>query len=213
MKQVFVSILMVCLPATFVMADDYEQAMATAIEKLYSASDFIDYQEAASAFERIGVAEETQWLPFYYAGLGYIWSSHTTQDGPLIDGYLEKAQEFVNKAGELSPDNDEIITLQGYIYMMKVVVDPPNRGPQYSGMAMQEFGKAVGMNENNPRALMLMGRMQMGTDQFFGNDTSQSCEMIMNAAKMFESQNPKSKLEPIWGTEMANAFVSDCQSN
>ena len=168
MKNVMNSLLIVCLTSSFVYGNKYESAMFAAIQKLYGSNDIQGYLDAVSTFERIGEAEKDKWLPFYYAGLGYIWASHTTQEGPTVDEYLGKAQEFIDRASKLSPNNDELITLQGYIYMMKVVVDPPNRGPQFSGRAMQEFGKAVGMNENNPRALLLLGRMQMGTDQFFG---------------------------------------------
>jgi len=194
-------------------ANKYESAMGSAIEKLYAANDQETYVTAATTFERIGDAEKDQWLPYYYAGLGYIWSSHTINDGNKIDEYLDQAQSLVDKAEKLSPNNDEIVTLQGYIYMMKVVVDPPTRGPEYSGLAMQEFGRAVGMNADNPRALLLLGRMKMGTDQFFGNDLSESCGMISKASQMFDDQKTKSKLDPVWGKEMAEMFVNECKSN
>lgn len=212
MKNVMISILVYFLSNGLVYANSYESAMANAIEKLNTSKDFKSYLEAISAFERIATKEDEKWLPFYYAGLGYIRISHTAQDGSSIDAYLDKAQEFVSKADKLSPNNDEIITLQGYIYMMKVAVDPSNRGPQFSGMAMQKFGKAVGMNQNNPRALLLLGRMQMGADQFFGNDISESCGMILKASQMFEEQIPTSKLDPSWGEEMAKMFVYECNS-
>jgi len=213
MKNVIISMLLVCISSAWVVANKYESAMTAAIEKLYNSNDAQSYLDAVSTFERIGNAENDKWLPFYYAGLGYIWTSHTTQDGMTVDKYLDQAQEMVDKADKLSPNNDEIITLQGYIYMMKVVVDPPNRGPQFGGIAMQEFGRACGLNESNPRALLLMGRMQLGTDQFMGNDPSQSCGLIMKAAQMFESQQPKSNIDPSWGKEMADMFVNECKAN
>ena len=213
MKNLFVSALIFLLSVGIVFANQYESAMTSAIQKLYTANTLEGYVDAASAFERIGVAEKDEWLPFYYAGLGYIWTSHTIQDGEKIDSYLDKAQELINKAGELSATNDEIVTLQGYIYMMKVVVDPASRGPEYSGRAMQEFGNAMGMNENNPRALLLLGKMQMGTDQFFGKDLSESCGVIGKAVQMFEVQKTDNALMPQWGKEMADMFVQECNSN
>lgn len=213
MKNAFVSILILFSTVGITLGNKYESAMTSAIEKLYSSNTLEGYLEATSTFERIGAAEEKEWLPFYYAGLGYIWISHTIQDGEKIDSYLDKAQSLIDKAEKLSPNNDEIVTLQGYIYMMKVVVDPPSRGPEYSGRAMQEFGRAVGMNENNPRALLLLGRMQMGTDQFFGNDLSESCGIIMKAHQMFENQKTDIALMPQWGKDMADIFVQECNSN
>lgn len=213
MKNVLKIILISIISSSMAFANKYETAMESALQKLYTANSLETYIEVASTFERIGIAEKSEWLPFYYAGLGYIWSSHQTQDGATIDNYLDKAQKLIDNASELSANNDEIITLQGYIYMMKVVVDPMSRGPEFSGRAMQEFQKAAGMNSDNPRALLMLGRMQMGTDQFFGNDLSESCGMISKATQMFENQTAKNKLDPSWGQEMAIMFMKECNSN
>jgi len=213
MKSVFQLLLVLLISVSLSFANKYESAMSTAIEKLNAANDLEAYVAATATFERIGDAEQDQWLPYYYASLGYVWSSHTLEEGSKIDEYLDKAQSLNEKAEKLSPNNDEIITLQGYIYMMKLAVDPSTRGQEYSGLAMQQFGKAMGMNANNPRALLLSGRMKMGTDQFFGNDLSESCGMILKASKMFENQTQKSKLDPAWGWEMAEIFTQECQSN
>lgn len=213
MKKVIIILSLISLVTTTSFADKYESAMKATIQKLTEASTLDTYRDVAASFERIAEAEQSKWLPYYYAGLSYVWGSHTVIDGATIDGLLDQAQTFVEKAGKLSEQNDEIITLQGYIYMMKVVVDPATRGAQYSGMAMQQFGQAVGINGNNPRALLMMGRMQMGTDQFFGNDISQSCGMIKKAAAMLETQVPKSEIDPAWGKEMAGMFVNECGGN
>lgn len=213
MKYRMSLILIGILISNTLLAGKYETAMASAIQKLFSASSEQTYLDAIASFERIGNAERDKWLPYYYAGLGYILASHTTQESVQVDANLDKAQIYVDKASKLSKNNDEIITLQGYIYMMKVVVDPETRGPEYSGLAMQSFGKAVGINKDNPRALLLLGRMQMGTAQFFGNDLTASCEMITKAAQMFENQTQTTALDPIWGKEMAMIFVNECQSN
>ncbi len=39
-----------------------------------SAKTTADYQTLANTFERIGDAEKTQWLPYYYAGLVLAYS-------------------------------------------------------------------------------------------------------------------------------------------
>ena len=192
MKKITVTVFIILVSIGFTFANKYEKAMSEAIEKLNSAQQLQDYLNAIGTFERIGANEPEEWLPMYYAGLGYIWASHTTQLGQEIDSYLDKAQIYIDRASKLSPDNDEIVTLQGYIYMMKVVLDPSTRGPELSGLAIQTFSKAVGLNKNNPRAMMMKGRMQMGTDQFFGNDTSTSCGMITKSLELFDTENPES---------------------
>ena len=213
MKKFSLLIAMICFSIGISFANQFEKAMSDAIQNLNRATDLQSYLDAIATFERIGAKESEQWLPQYYAGLGYIWASHTTQEGQEIDELLDKAQIHIDKAKKLSPENDEILTLQGYIYMMKVVVDPATRGPQLSGLALQTFGRAVGINNNNPRALLFLGRMQMGTDQFFGNSITESCGMIMKANQMFTSEEPKSAIAPAWGKQMAEGFVSECQVN
>ncbi len=213
MKKINLTLIIMLFVSGLTYANNYEKAMTEAIQELYACSNLQDYRKASAKFERIGAAEDKEWLPFYYAGLSYIWASHTTQVLKEMNELLDKAQLFVDKAEKLSPNNDEIITLQGYIYMMKVSADPATMGPQLIGVAIQTFGKAVGINENNPRALMMMGRMQMGTDQFFGNDTSASCAMISKAVQMFDNQKSESPLAPMWGKEVAQGFLSECNAN
>lgn len=213
MKNVFELILILFLSSGLSFANKYETAMVSAINKLNTAKNPEDYLAATLTFERIGAAEESEWLPYYYASFGCIQISHTTHIGEEKDSYLDKAKVFIDQAGKLSTDNDEIVTMLGYIYMMKVVVDPMTRGPEYGARAIQEFGKAVGMNENNPRALLLLARMQMGMDQFMGNDVSESCEIIKMANKLFDDQKPGNPIMPQWGKEMANIFEQECNSN
>jgi len=213
MKRISISIVIILLSTGFLFANKYEKAMGEAIQKLYSAADLDGYLASSATFERIGTMETEEWLPWYYACLGNIWASHQVQDGQQIDKYLDNAQVYLDKAKKLATDNDEILTLQGYIYMMKVVVDPASRGPEYGGKAMGAFGKAAQLNGENPRALLLLARMQMGSDQFFGNDLTQSCEKIMKASQLFDSQHPASSLHPVWGREMAQMFLNECKSN
>jgi hypothetical protein len=210
MKNVIISILILFVSVGVSYANKYEKAMASAIDKLNTSNSLDEYLSVVAAFERIGTAEKNEWLPYYYASLGYIQTSHATEDGEEKDAYLDKAQLSIDQSAKLSPGNDEIVTLQGYIYMMKVVIDPMTRGPEYGGKAMQEFGTAIGMNENNPRALLLYGRMQMGSDQFMGNDISESCKIINKANQMLVQQISDKSLMPKWGKEMAEVFVQEC---
>jgi hypothetical protein len=195
------------------MAGKYENSMKAAIKKLNEATNMDTHHDVAATFERIGEAEKTLWLPYYYSGLAYIWSSHLSTDMAVIDGELDKAQKMVEKAGELSSDNDEIVTLQGYIYMMRVAVDPATRGMQYSSMAMEELGRAVSINRENPRATMILGRMQLGMYQFMGMDTSESCGIIERANMLFKNHKPASELDPVWGSRDAAAFLEECGIN
>jgi len=47
----------------------YEAAMKKNFIQMDSAKTTADHQAVSAGFERIGDAEKTQWLPYYYAGL------------------------------------------------------------------------------------------------------------------------------------------------
>ncbi|MDZ7646493.1 MAG: hypothetical protein U5K54_04570 [Cytophagales bacterium] len=97
--------------------------------------------------------------------------------------------------------------------MIRLTVDPATRGQQYSGLAMQTFGKALGMNPNNPRAMSLMAQMQLGTARFFNQPPEP--KLVKRPARRqpfsnwpLESEN---SLAPRWGKEMNLEVVKSCK--
>src|SRR5215210_2127010 len=54
---------------SFAQSDKFQKAMEANIALLDSAKTSADLTNVAANFERIGDAEKTQWLPYYYAGL------------------------------------------------------------------------------------------------------------------------------------------------
>ncbi|MEP2671629.1 MAG: hypothetical protein ABJH04_21675 [Cyclobacteriaceae bacterium] len=191
--------------------DKYEQAMQTNIQAIYKAQTAEEMQQSINAFERIGAAEKSKWEPFYYASFGYIMMSTREEDGVKKDALLDKATEVLKKASSIKQNDSEITALEGFIYMMRVTVDPASRGQQYSGLAMQTFGKALGLNPNNPRAMALMAQMEFGTAQFFKASTADACATASTAIEKFETFDSDNPLAPRWGKESAMRVVSQCK--
>ena len=69
MKPFILSFFLFTSFSIFAQSDKYVEAMQKNISLLDAAKTTQDFQTAANAFERIGEAEKTQWLPYYYAGL------------------------------------------------------------------------------------------------------------------------------------------------
>lgn len=185
-------------------SDAYEKAMKSAIEKVFQAETLEEYQSASNTFDRIADKETKAWHPRYYSAYAHIIMSTLVQDAAAKDEHLDQAMERLVKADELSPANSELVTLEGFVHMMRVVVDPASRGPEYSGKSIAAFQKAVGMDPNNPRALMLLANMQIGTARFFGSDSSEGCATLEKAIQMFASEAaPENPLDPSWGKQMA----------
>ena len=208
---ILLSILLGYAPFTFADDNKYAEAMAKNIQTVYAAQSIADLQSAVNTLDRIGSSEKTKWEPYYYAAFGYIRMATREQDAAKKDAYLDQATAIASKAKALSANESEIICLEGFIHMIRVTVDPASRGQQYSGLAMQAFGKASALNPENPRALALQAQMQYGTAKFLGSSTTEACAVLDAALEKFDSYKSKNPLSPQWGREMALKLKKDCK--
>ena len=138
--------------------------------------------------------------------------SPVNEPGPAKkDNYLDLASADVQKAMTIKPNDSEVIALEGFIHMIRVTVDPQSRGQEYSGKAITAFNKAIALNPENPRALALLGQMQLGTARFFGNDSSEACATSGKALEKFATYQPPGNLAPLWGKGMAEEVKANCK--
>jgi tetratricopeptide (TPR) repeat protein len=196
---------------SLVFVDKYTEQMTKNVDAVYQAATVEDLQKAVNIFERIGGAEKTKWEPYYYAAYGYVMISVREQDAVKKDSYLDHAKAALDKASAIKPDDSEIVALEGFIHMMRVSVDPASRGQQGSMMAMQTFGKAIGIDPQNPRALALMAQMQFGPAQFFKQAPTEACETAKKALSLFETAQPADPIAPRWGKGMTEGLLKGCQ--
>lgn len=97
--------------------------------------------------------------------------------------------------------------------MGMVAVDPGSRGASMSGQVMELYGKAIGQDRTNPRAVYLMAQMEGGMAKFFGQGPEKSCGMAKMSLELFEKEQEKideSYILPSWGKENAERFYSTC---
>ncbi len=204
-------IVLFCLCVQSLLANDkYQQAMQTNIQLVYKAQTLEEFQQAINSFERIGAAEKNKWEPYYYASFGYIMASMREQEAAKKDGLLDKAAENLKKASAINASESEIVALDGFIYMMRVSVDPASRGQQYSGLAMQSYEKALAINPDNPRALYLLAQMEFGMAQFFKSSTEGACATAAKSVEKFETYKSDNALAPAWGKESAMRVAKQC---
>jgi hypothetical protein len=198
-------------PAPLFNDDKYAEAMAKNIETVYTAQSISSLQTAVNAFERIGLAEKTKWEPYYYAAFGYVMMATREQAAKTKDAYLDQADKNLGKAAAIKPNDAEIISLEGFVHMIRISVDPASRGQQYSALGSQAFGKALSIDGENPRALALMAQMEFGTAQYLNSSTDQACatnDAALQKFATFKSDNP---LAPQWGQSMADELKSKCK--
>ena len=193
------------------LSSTYEEIMQSNIDKLFKAEGMDSLLPIANTFDRIAHKEVDQWQPLYYASYAHLMMSNFVEGQELKDGQLDQALERVTAAKKIDADNSEIITLEGFIHMLRIPIDPSSRGPQYSGLGMAAFQRAIAINPENPRAHLLMSDMQFGTAQFFGSDSSEACGTLHKAVELFATFTPSTKLDPDWGKEWAEQRLQRCE--
>lgn len=187
------------------------EAMKKNIEAVYKAQTIEQYQHAANSFQRIGDAEKTRWEPFYYQAFAYVMMANNEQDKSKKDQYLDEAVKSVDRCKAVVTDESEVTAIEGFIYMIRVTVDPGTRGPQFAPLSVQFFKKALEQNPNNPRALAMLAQMQYGTAQFFGSATTEACTTAKLAKEKFDSYQSENPVGPVWGKVMAESLLPACQ--
>ena len=202
--------LMFIVPSLRASDNPYLEAMQKNILLVYTSQSHDELQQAVNALHRIGGAEKDKWEPYYYAAFGYIMMATGEENGEQKDALLDQGLADIEKAKLIKADESELVALEGFVHMIRITVDPASRGRQYSGLAMQTFGKAIAMNPDNPRALALMAQMQFGTAKFFGSDTAEACGTLHRALEKFEKYTPATPLAPQWGQEMTMELKKAC---
>jgi len=212
MKTINLFFLMIIAVTTWANDEKYYEQMGKQIQAVYTAKTMDEYQTAVNALDRIAGAEKSKWEPYYYSAFGSIMMATRENEGSKKDAYLDQALAAIEKGEGIAPNESELVALEGFVHMIRVTVDPASRGQQYSGLAMQTFGKALGMNPNNPRAMSLLAQMQFGTAQFFKQQPTEACATASKALSLFDNATkPENPLAPIWGKEMTAGLVQNCK--
>ena len=92
MKKLVLFTAIICFATiSFAQSDKYVSAMKKNIALLDSMMAKGNSAELANNFERIGDAEKTQWLPYYYAAYCYLKQAYTEKDNSKKDAIADKA--------------------------------------------------------------------------------------------------------------------------
>ncbi|SFE31272.1 hypothetical protein SAMN05518672_105246 [Chitinophaga sp. CF118] len=203
MKRIMLALFLSASIASVSMAQSaqYEGAMAKQVTLLDDPANFTPQklQEMANTFERIGAAEKTQWLPYYYAGYCNVMVAFMEKDQSKVDVIADKAEANITKADSLSPQNDEIYCIKSLIATSRISVDPPSRGRQYGPQAASMQEQAAQINSENPRVYMLQGQSLFYTPEQFGGSKAGAKAKFETALKKFSTFKPASSIAPHWG--------------
>ena len=167
--------------------------------------------EASNLFERIAQAEMDQWLPHYYVAQINTLQSFGEKDEKVLKQQLEKAQEYLDIAKSISPDNPEILVQQAMINTAYIAFDGQTYGMTLSGKNSQLYSRALLLAPNNPRVILSKAEWDMGSARYFGKDTAPYCADIEKAIGLFSTFKSEEAYAPDWGETRAKEVLAQCK--
>jgi hypothetical protein len=194
--------------STRAQSDKYVAAMQKNLSLFDSTKTIDQYQSLAATFDRIGDAEKTQWLPFYYAALAQTlagWNPDLKDkdaNSRKINAYLAKA-EAIEK-------NSETYAIENMSATQQMLVDPQNRWMTNGKDASEALQKGLALDPNNPRLYYLQGMSMFNTPAQFGGGKDKAKPLFEKSVTLFKAAQPKS-LYPNWGQKEAENMLAQCQ--
>ncbi len=167
--------------------------------------------EAVNLFERIATAEPENWLPLYHAAQVSTVVSFGEKDKEKLSAQLGKAQEFLDMAKVIMPNNAEILVQQAMIHTAWVAFDGATYGMTLSGKIAALYAKAAVLSPENPRVVFSKAEWDMGSARFFGKDTAPFCKDIERSLTLFANFKAESSFHPNWGKERAEQALKNCK--
>lgn len=209
MKKTILSLLIISLSfVTFAQSDKYVPAMKKNIALLDSAVQRGSMASLANNFERIGDAEKTQWLPYYYAAYCTVMSAFLEQDKTKTDAIADKATDLITKAeGLAGKENSEIDVIKSMIASSHMMVDPQTRYMKYGAAATGNITKAEALDPTNPRPVYLEAQQKFYTPAAFGGGKDVAKPLFEKALAMFDTFKPAGELYPTWGKGATEYFL------
>ena len=168
--------------------------------------------EASNLFERISMAEQDNWLPYYYNALVNTTASFGETDETKLKQKLEKAQEFIDVAKNISPNNPELMVLEALTNTAYIAFDGATYGMTLSGKVVQLYEKAAQLAPNNPRVVFSKAEWDMGSAKYFGKDTTPYCKDVERSLELFANFKPETEFYPNWGQDRAKEVLAQCNN-
>ena len=167
--------------------------------------------EAVATFERIASVEKTNWLPNYYVAFINTIDVFGANDKTKIPAMLTKAQDAIDNATVISPNNPEIMVVQAMLYTAILVQDPMTNGQKYGALAMEQYNKALIIDPKNPRVLFSKAEFEIGGAKYWGTDTKPMCQAIAKSIELFANFKPETPFHPSWGLDRAQQALISCK--
>jgi hypothetical protein len=208
MKQTILALALLVSLAGRAQTDKYTQTMQKNIALLDSAKTIDDLQSLAGTFDRIGDAEKTKWLPYYYAALAQTWIGWRPELKDK-DANSEKIRAFLAKA-EAIEKNSELYAVENMASTQQMLVDPQTRYMTNGRDAATALQKGMELDPSNPRLYYLQGMSLFGTPPQFGGGKDKAKPVFEKSIALYNSAKPQ-PLYPTWGRKQTEDALALCK--
>jgi hypothetical protein len=208
-KTILISAIICFASFTYAQSDKYVNAMKSNIAQLDSVMMKNNAADLANNFTRIGDAEKTQWLPYYYAAYSIALQALVEKDNSKKDALADKATELISKAETiLGKENSETDVIKSMIATAHMTVDPQSRYMTYGASISSNIEKSKNLDPTNPRPVLLEAENKFYTPEAFGGGKNVAKPLFEAAGKLFDSFKPESNLSPTWGKASLDYFLA-----
>lgn len=192
--------------------EKYVAAMQKNLSSFETAATIPELENLAAAFTRIGDAEKTQWLPYYWSALAITRIGWMDERGDK-DALAGRVIALCDKADALATDNgdkSEILSLRNMAATQQMLVDPQNRYMTYGQQAGGYLQKGMQLNPSNPRLYYLQAMSLFNTPEQFGGGKAKAKPVFEKAVALYKAEGKK-ELYPRWGLKETEEALAQCQ--
>jgi len=130
----------------------YYSMLRKSIDLTYKDYKLENYRQLANCSERILLVYKNEWIPYYYRAYAYINMAFIEVNESNKEMYCDKAQELIDEAFKIKPDESEIYVLQSMLYFARMSISPMINGPLYLPKA------ASALNDAEKHRSSILGR-------------------------------------------------------
>ena len=167
--------------------------------------------EASALFERIASAEKTNWLPNYYVALVNTTAAFDPKNKEKLPALLAKAQDAIDNATAISPNNPELMVVQAMAKTALLVSDPMTYGMTLSPKISEIYTKASFIAPENPRVVFCKAEFEIGGAKWSGADVKKLCKDVERSIVLFAKFKPETPFSPKWGLDRAQETLKTCK--
>ena len=191
--------------------EKFTKVMLTNLEKAKTAKEVAEFQDLANSFERIAMAEKSEWTAWYYASYYNFLAGVTETENDKKMQFIEKARKMIDEGLKVKKDETELMVIKVLSYYIEMSIDQM-KAMELMPLASGLLEQAKAINPENPRIYLTQAQAVFNTPPAFGGGKEKALPIILLAKEKFDAFIPENQLVPNWGKENCEEILTGCQS-